>query len=104
MSEVIHFPGNERSLKISSREGIDKGHAKAFRILEPEINDLDRWAELADMLISDCVCDQRSWRELEIAALIVERLQELVKDFKSNYYAAWKGAVENADEAPAPVA
>jgi hypothetical protein len=52
----------------------DQLHARAFRDLESRVCDFYRWAELADRLVPECVCDQSSWRELELAALVVERL------------------------------
>jgi hypothetical protein len=44
----------------------------AFRDLK--ICDIDRWAELAASLAAHCSCDERSWRELELAVLVVQRL------------------------------
>jgi hypothetical protein len=70
-------------------------HSRAFRDLESKVCDIDRWAELARRLVLECACDRRSWRELELAVLVVERLSGLVGDFRHGYYRAWKGAPED---------
>jgi hypothetical protein len=72
----------------------NKTHAQAFRDLESKICDLERWAELAASLAAHCCCDQRSWRELELAVLVVQQLSEQAGDFKRDYYRAWKDAPE----------
>jgi hypothetical protein len=41
------------------------------RVLESDVCDLDRWAELANNLVSECRSDEKSWRELELAGLVV---------------------------------
>jgi hypothetical protein len=65
-------------------------HSRAFRDLESEVCNLHRWAELAGRLILQCACDRRSWRELELAVLVVKRLSGLAGDFRDRYYLRWK--------------
>jgi len=81
--------------EVHTERAEDKGHAVAFRDLEERICNLYRWAELADRLVRECVCDQRSWRELELAALVVERLSVSASVFRDGYYRAWKDAPED---------
>jgi hypothetical protein len=46
-------------------------------------------------VVLECACDRRSWRELELAVLVVERLSGLVGDFRDGYYRAWKDVPED---------
>jgi hypothetical protein len=55
-------------------------------------------------LVGECVCDQRSSRELELAALVVERLSVSALVFRDGYYRAWEALLKIAHEAPAPIA
>lgn len=73
----------------------NSGHAEAFRDLESEICDLHRWAELAYRLMTECACDQRSWRELELVVLVVVQLRDFAGEFRNRYYKAWKDTPEN---------
>jgi hypothetical protein len=84
MSEIVQFPGAVAPADHTITNGDDRRHAEAFRDLESRVCDLDRWAELAGRLIGECACDRRSWRELELAALVVERLSGLAGAFREN--------------------
>jgi hypothetical protein len=95
MSEIVQFPGAVAPSDHSIANGEDHRHAQAFRDLESNVCDLNRWAELAGRLILECACDRRSWRELELAVLVVERLSGLVGDFRNGYYRAWKDVPED---------
>ncbi len=95
MTDVIPFPGAVPAPEVRTERDENEVHAQAFRNLESEVCDLNRWAELARSLVLECACDRRSWRELELAVLVVERLSELVGDFRHGYYRAWKGAPED---------
>ena len=90
MSEIVQFPGAVAPSDHSIANGEDRRHAQAFRDLESEVCDLNRWAELARRLVLECACDRRSWRELELAVLVVERLSGLAGDFRDRYYLRWK--------------
>ena len=95
MTDVIPFPSAVPAPAVHTERDENEVHAQAFRDLESEVCDLNRWAELARRLVLECACDRRSWRELELAVLVVERLSGLVGDFRHGYYRAWKGAPED---------
>src|ERR1700732_4744892 len=95
MSYVVPFPCVRPTAEVLTERDEDGVHARAFRDLESKICDLDRWAELAARLNIECVCDKRSWHELEQAVLVVQRLSVEVRDFKHDYYRAWKAAQED---------
>jgi hypothetical protein len=90
MTDVIPFPSAVPTSKVLTERDEDGLHARAFRDLESEVCDLNRWAELARRLVLECACDRRSWRELELAVLVVERLSGLAGDFQDRYYLRWK--------------
>jgi hypothetical protein len=93
MSEVVQFPGASSGRALN--DDTDRRHAEAFRDLEGEVCELERWAELAGGLITECACDRRSWRELELAVLVVQRLSALAGDLRHRYYRGWKDAPED---------
>jgi hypothetical protein len=95
MSDVVPFPGAMPASEVLTERAEDGVHARAFRDLESKICDLDRWAELAASLAAHCCCDKRTWRELEQAVLVVQRLSVEARDFKHDYYRAWKDAPEH---------
>jgi hypothetical protein len=65
----------------------------AFRDLDEQVSDLDRWGELAASLVGECVgATVETGPELQIAYVVVNHLREFVKDFKTKYYRAWKNA------------
>jgi hypothetical protein len=107
MSEIVQFPGAVAPADHPiTADGEDRRHAQAFRDLESEVCDLNRWAELARRLILECACDRRSWRELELAVVVVERLSGLAGDFRNRYYLRWKNELPedcSCREAPAPI-
>ena len=90
MTDVIPFPGAVPAPEVRTERDENEVHAVAFRDLESEVCDLNRWAELARRLVFECACDRRSWRELELAVLVEERLSGLVGDFRGRYYLRWK--------------
>lgn len=85
-SNVFTFPGANPPPEATLR----RDHAQAFRDMESEVCDLERWGEIAEQLTTGCACDARSWRELELAVLVVHRLSRLVADFRAGYYRAWE--------------
>jgi hypothetical protein len=91
MSEIVQFPGAVAPANHPmTADDEDRRHAQAFRDLESEVCDLNRWAELAGRLVLECACDRRSWRELELAVLVVDRLSGLAGEFRDRYYLRWK--------------
>ena len=45
MSEIVQFPGAVAPSDHSIANGEDRRHAQAFRDLESEVCDLNRWAD-----------------------------------------------------------
>jgi hypothetical protein len=63
----------------------------AFRGLDEQVSDLDRWAGLSASLVGECVeATVETGPELQIAYVVANHLREFVKDFKTKYYRAWK--------------
>jgi len=64
---------------------------RAFRELDEQVSDLDRWADLTASSVGDCVAATvETSRELGLAYLVVNHFREFVKDFKTKYYRAWQ--------------
>ncbi|MGY4358628.1 hypothetical protein AB7G19_20100 [Bradyrhizobium sp. 215_C5_N1_1] len=82
MSNVIE-------LSRPDRAAVEKLHAKAFRNLEQKVGDLDRMGEITEHLVADWCQDVTNERCLELANFAVQHLADMLREFKTSYYAAW---------------
>ena len=70
--------------------------AKTFQDLEPDINNLVRWADIALT-----VCEQEVLEETEITAegnatvVALQHLVSLIKDLKRDYHEAYESGINN---------
>ncbi|MDH2353486.1 hypothetical protein QCM80_22900 [Bradyrhizobium sp. SSUT112] len=85
MSEIVQFPQGY------PRAQVDEVQAKAFRGLETEVCGLDRMGEITEHLVADWCQDVTNERSLELANFAVQHLADMLRAFKKNYFAAWRG-------------
>ena len=83
MSNVIEL--------LPDRAAIEKRHATAFRNLEHKVHDIDRMGEITERLVADWCQEVTNERCLELANFAVQHLADMLREFKTNYYAAWEG-------------
>ena len=70
---------------------VDELHAEAFRDLEGKVCDLDRMGEITEHLVADWCDDVTNGRSLELANFAVQHLADMLREFKTSYFAAWHG-------------
>ena len=85
MSNVIELSPPDRS-------AVEKRHAKAFRELEDKVCDIDRMGEITEHLVADWCQDVTNGRSLELANFAVQHLADMLREFKTSYFAAWDEA------------
>ncbi|MHC4043573.1 hypothetical protein [Bradyrhizobium sp. 23AC] len=83
MSEIVQFPQGY------PRAQVDEAHAKAFRGLEHKVQDIDRMGEITERLVADWCQDVTHERSLELANFAVQHLADMLREFKTSYFAAW---------------
>ena len=84
MSNVIEL--------VPDRAVIEKRHAKAFRNLEGKVCDIDRMGEITERLVADWCQEVTNERCLQLANFAVQHLADMLREFKTNYFAAWDEA------------
>lgn len=82
MSKVIE-------LSTPDRVAVEKRHAMAFRNLEDKVHDIDRMGEITERLVADLCQDVTNERSLELANFAVQHLADMLREFKTDYFAAW---------------
>ncbi|MCK1672785.1 hypothetical protein [Bradyrhizobium sp. 150] len=81
MSKVVEL--------MPDRASADKLQARAFRDLECKVCDLDRMGEITERLVADWCQEVTNERCLELANFAVQHLADMLREFRTNYDAAW---------------
>ncbi|MET4319295.1 hypothetical protein [Bradyrhizobium sp. RT5a] len=76
---------------VPDRSGGDKLQAKAFRNLEDKVCDIDRMGEITEHLVADWCQEVTNERCRELANFAVQHLADMLREFKTSYFAAWEG-------------
>lgn len=82
---------------VPDRSAVDKLQAKAFRNLEDKVCDIDRMGEITERLVADWCQEVTNERCLELANFAVQHLADMLREFKTSYFAAWEGEPRRAE-------
>jgi hypothetical protein len=63
-------------------------------LMEGEICDIDRMAEIANDLVMQCAAREDSFHNLELATFAVWQLAKMGKELRANYAKRWHGELK----------